>query len=215
MRIASSLIPFTLGVAFGVIALAVIMTPVLRSAAEPHVDGVAYAPSTWKVRNDATLLPTFYFWEYFISYPRDFTVDETASGTSFMDVHSINIAFPDDAFSDERTNFGGAWIAIDYDHTVPSAACLTVPNPSGTITLGNTTFTVGTQSEGAAGSAYDSTIYRAMVHDVCVEIVTTLRTSNIGNYDPGTVTEFDTAKTDVIFAAILETLTFKHYYAED
>ncbi len=58
----------------------------------------------------------------------------------------------------------------------------------------------------AAGNFYESTVYRLAWNGGCFEAATTLHTTNVGNYDPGTVTEFEKSKAETIFNAILETL---------
>jgi len=58
-------------------------------------------------------------------------------------------------------------------------------------TNGNRTYSVATSSEGAAGNLYDETVYALPGTSPCMAIRYFIHSTNIGNYDPGTVKEFD------------------------
>jgi len=61
------------------------------------------------------------------------------------------------------------------------------------------------KAEPAAGNLYDSTLYRLVDSDVCYELALLLHSGNIGNYDPGTVTEFNREEITAKLKSILET----------
>jgi hypothetical protein len=152
---------------------------------------------------------------YKVTYPRDFErlSLESASGSGFLNKFPTKIALPEDAFRDEHTNYGGAWLTLDYDNTKSEKNCYAALDGSGqqiteTATVGTNTFHVARAGDAGAGNLYSSTIYRMMMNGGCFEAVTTLHTSNIGNYDPGTVKEFDKTKTDTMLKKVLETVTF-------
>ena len=52
-------------------------------------------------------------------------------------------------------------------------------------------FTKWTEVGAAMGSIYEQRVYRNYTDKSCFELRETLHTSNIGNYDPGTVKEVD------------------------
>ncbi len=64
-------------------------------------------------------------------------------------------------------------------------------------------------SNGAgAGNFYESKIYRSLRGNTCVEIVELLHSTNIGNYDSGTVKEFDREKFSKMLETIAQTFIF-------
>jgi hypothetical protein len=60
-----------------------------------------------------------------------------------------------------------------------------------TETNGNRTYSVATSSQGAAGNLYEETVYALPGISSCIAIRYFIHSTNIGNYDPGTVKEFD------------------------
>jgi len=109
------------------------------------------------------------------------------------------------------TNLGQAGVYIGAT-TSPSivTTCATAQQNSGEIattsaTIGGTVFSVFTSNDAGAGNFYETKSYRAVVNGSCLEINETLHSGNIGNYTPGTVTEFDHAKFSGILDAIVQT----------
>lgn len=184
------------------------------AASEVHVGevaGVVYSGPGWKML-DNQVSPEM---AYHVSYPRDFDIAslDAATGSSFLDRYPVKIALPEDAFADEKTNFAGAWLAFDFDQGKSEKTCYgKVDSPltptDETVEINGATYHVDRPSGGAAaGNLYESTVYRLMTEDGCFEIVETLHTTNVANYDPGTVTEFDKTKVETIFDEILATVT--------
>ncbi len=93
------------------------------------------------------------------------------------------------------------------------AQCYFVPSSQGnqalatTTTLGGIQFKTGHTEDAAAGSIYDSQVYRTIFDGRCFEAIETVHTGNIANYDPGTVTKFDQSLATRILDQILQTLT--------
>jgi hypothetical protein len=54
-------------------------------------------------------------------------------------------------------------------------------------------------SEGAAGSLYEEYVYSVLTETYCYGLRLFIHSSNIGNYDPGTVKEYDRAELENIF----------------
>ncbi len=190
--------------------------PITLPAQTESVAGVAYATTDWKVLQAGMVsgANSDQYWGYKISYPRDFESrpDETHM-TGLLNNAGWKMMFPTDAFADKKTNFNEAWMTVDFDTNKTGEQCADVsadPNAKALPdeTINNATYRVYQTSDAAAGNLYNTKIYRAMVNSVCVEVAQTVHTGNIGNYDPGTVSEFDTKQTDAIFAEMFKGLTF-------
>lgn len=104
-----------------------------------------------------------------------------------------------DTASYEKTNLGEAYFLLGSSADPLIVAACTDPNPNGgmpeeakgTESINGYNF-VRSQSVGAgAGNIYDQEIYRAAKNGVCYEVIYFIHYSNIGNYAPGTATEFD------------------------
>ena len=59
------------------------------------------------------------------------------------------------------------------------------------VSEGNRTYSLATTDEGAAGNRYEETVYALAGTSPCVAIRYFIHSTNIANYDPGTVREFD------------------------
>jgi hypothetical protein len=79
----------------------------------------------------------------------------------------------------------------------------------GTTAINGATFAVFTSSQGAAGSIYAMRTYRTVHKGVCFEITELLHSSELGNYTPGTVAQFDKVKFNGYLEAIVDTFAFK------
>lgn len=78
-----------------------------------------------------------------------------------------------------------------------------------TETIGSNTYSTFGFSDAGAGNRYDTSIYSVAKGGQCYGIQLFLHSTNIGNYDPGTVTEFDSAKAQSYFREILEGFEIK------
>jgi hypothetical protein len=93
------------------------------------------------------------------------------------------------------TNLAGD-TRLSVEHLAGPGACqasrfLDSPQNQRTEANGNRTYSVATSSEGAAGNLYDETVYVLPGTSPCIAIRYFIHSMNIGNYDPGTVKEFD------------------------
>jgi len=91
------------------------------------------------------------------------------------------------------TNLGEAYLMANI--ISDTGTCLQIYNPEEAF-LGEKTFNGKTFAESrfegaAAGNIYEQFFYRAVLNNTCYEIVFFMHSSNIGNYTPGTVVEFD------------------------
>jgi hypothetical protein len=113
----------------------------------------------------------------------------------------------------EGTNLGEAGVYVGASSSPAVTSSWNLPSAengeisAGTVTLGGVSFAVFTSTGAAAGNIYEERIYRALRDGVCLEIVELLHSSNIGNYDPGTVVEFDKAKFQGYLEAIVRTFS--------
>ena len=191
--------------------------PSTNVASAPEIN---YAPNEWKTWEDNYYSKTTgENFSYKLRYPRDFDVlrGDSASG-GLIGNPAVQLAFPEDAFQTPRTNYGGTYLTISIGTDKPSLDnCYKKPSHmvllganaelSDTQLINGRIFYTGTFQDFAAGSVYDSKIYRALVDGRCFEAVQTIHTGNIVNYPAGTATEFDQSKAMNILNQMLETLT--------
>lgn len=99
----------------------------------------------------------------------------------------------------EKTNLSEAYLFVSSTYNSSIVATCTDPNQNGggpeqsvnTQGVNGYTF-VHTSSDGAgAGNFYQQEIYRMVNRGVCYEVIYYFHSTNVGNYTPGTVTEFD------------------------
>jgi hypothetical protein len=93
----------------------------------------------------------------------------------------------------------------------------TDPNPNGggpEQVVGNEvingyTFVHSTSDGAGAGNYYQQEIYRMVNKSVCYEVIYFIHYTNVGNYTPGTVTEFDSVALMQKFYGVFSTFTIK------
>ena len=97
--------------------------------------------------------------------------------------------------------------------TLPDApACVAtafIPGPAEnvrTLTENGTQYSVASSSEAGAGNIFDTTVYALLGTSPCLAVRYFIHSANIGNFDPGTVTEFDRSALIAEFDAIRKTL---------
>ena len=74
------------------------------------------------------------------------------------------------------------------------------------LTNGTSTCENSTSSDAGAGNFYENTIYSVKASSSCISLDLFIHSTNIGNYTPGTIKEFDRAKLFAIFFSILQSL---------
>ena len=79
----------------------------------------------------------------------------------------------------------------------------------GEVSINGVSFTKSEGSGVAAGNIYEQTYFRAAHNETCYEITYFIHYGNIGNYNPGTVKEFDSAALVQKFDQILSSLAFQ------
>ncbi len=124
----------------------------------------------------------------------------------------VAITLPKELFKGTNLGEAGVYIgassspAITSKWNLPSAESGEVA--AGTVEVNGISFAVFASKEAAAGNIYEERVYRALHGDTCFEIVELLHSTNIGNYDPGTVVEFDKARFQGYLEAIVQTFFF-------
>jgi hypothetical protein len=110
------------------------------------------------------------------------------------------------------TNFSEAWLSVGSSaETTAVSRCMTPPQ-AGTSTqretLGGQTYARLSQEDAGAGNFYETTSYRALENGSCWALEYTIHSTNIGNYEPGTVTEFDKTHIENILKDIIRSFRF-------
>lgn len=189
----------------------------LKNQPAPEIQNIKYAPVSWKLwQNGIVDSATNSYWGYSIKYPRDFELKfgDSSAGQSFLGETPTQISFPDDAFKNGKTNFGGSDLSLSFSKKTKVADCLGPIDTQNSRTepivekVAGINFKVQNLTEAGAGNIYRTKVYRAIIKNVCFEIGETLHTGNIANYTEGAVSEFDASKTQTIWNEILKTLSF-------
>jgi hypothetical protein len=138
---------------------------------------------------------------YTVKYPRDFELTTNQNNDISGNEHMGNVLFeirsPQDLFQTPKTNLGGLVVTVSSSATKSDVAnCLLkiddpAAQPGTPVMVNDISFVPFTTNGAGAGNFYDVRAYHTVQNSICYEIALTLHTTNIANYDPGTVTEFD------------------------
>ncbi len=193
-------------------------TSFMRQIIHRPGDTSSYASRGWKLWNDGSFDKSGKAYEGFtVKYPRDFDEHHgTDVGGNFIGKPSVRLAFPQDSYMTPKTNFGEAYMTVSVDDGKDAVkTCYANPDMSAAdrtlptvVTVGGIDFRRGDVAEAAAGNRYDSRVYRALRGSRCYEVVLTVHTGAIGNYDPGTVAEFDKENAFSVLQKMLNTFQF-------
>lgn len=133
-----------------------------------------------------------------LSYSDQFApADKPSSLNNKTDLHlALHLI---DTSSYINTNLGEAYIALGSSSNAQVLAACTEFNQSGgapevsngNVVVNGYTFAYSTASGVGAGNIYDQHIYRIAKSGICHEVIFFIHYSNIGNYSPGVVKEFD------------------------
>ncbi len=109
----------------------------------------------------------------------------------------MTIAIPKGTFAEPKNNFSEGYATVSSSTKKGTeAACFAKPDGAtgeyADVNNGDDMMTKRIDATGAAaGNLYDSRVYRTLYAGTCYEVALTVHTTNIGNYEPGTVAEFD------------------------
>ncbi len=128
------------------------------------------------------------------NYPNDFSFTDPTYANLKDKIVQVQIGkegYP-------KTNFGDAAFSVSAEYAKDLTSCLKIEAPENgdgfksTKIINGKTFYVTSSTGAGAGNLYESKVYRTYNGtNLCIELNETVHTSNIGNYDPGTVTEID------------------------
>ncbi len=93
-----------------------------------------------------------------------------------------------------KTNFGDAAFTVSVSYPKKDEDCFDSEGRAFSqtnVTINGIDFLTWGGTGAAAGNIYEEKVYRTMHEKYCFELREIIHTSNIGNYDPGTVTEID------------------------
>lgn len=86
-----------------------------------------------------------------------------------------------------------------------------LPNVRATdLLVGSTTYSVATTSEAAAGNVYEEQVYAIVNSDPCTAVRYYIHATQIENYEPGTVQEYDRSALMRAFDAVRDSLMLNH-----
>jgi hypothetical protein len=142
--------------------------------------------------------------------PATMPVPITLKGTPLLTLAFINTTF----FS-PSTNLSEAYLelAVSIDPAVVTsctqASAQFAETITGQVMVNGYTFTRSEFSGAAAGNRYDQVTYRTVTEGRCFELAYLIHSTNIGNYPPGTVVEFDRPALLGKFDTVLNTFLAK------
>ena len=142
-----------------------------------------------------------------ISYDKNYSLDPSGNAANFFKNPGqtvVSISIPSAFYPD--TNFGSAraTVAVQADSSQP--ACERAPD---TKTINGVVFHESAITGAAAGTRYDTKLYRVFENDDCYEISLTAGIANIGNFEPGAMQEVDADDVWQRLTVIAETFKFK------
>jgi hypothetical protein len=211
--------PVALGLAVIALALsgcgqgggaAVSSAPAPASSAVPVVDASAPAsappgppiPAGWTLYKAAG---------FTIGLPPGFTPDATHDYQDLgpgKDIHGVAFTIP--AALAKGTNLSDdSYIAVETLPGLPlcvAAPFLSDPESQPPVIVGRRTYLTATATDAGAGNLHEETVYALQRSSPCLAVRYFIHSTNIGNYDPGTVKAFDEKALLARFDAIRNTL---------
>jgi hypothetical protein len=170
-----------------------------------------YAPNSDKYTN--TTAANTYSSQSFgfkITLPDGYVADEAYLNQDLGPGKEIpGVAFRIPAALSQGTNLSSdSHVAIEE---LSQVACtpadfLDAPSNSHSVTLGGNSFITATESGAAAGNLYEETVHVIQKEDRCYSVRYFIHSTNIANYDSGTVKEFDRQALTAGFDSIASSL---------
>lgn len=170
-------------------------------------------PSGKSTTETEPVLPTLLTYAsstFSIKYPSDFLVDEAYAYDQFEGKPIAGVSFTIPTSRVEGTNLSAdTYLSVE---SLPRAKRCTgdiyIPaNVKATsLLVGSTTYSVATSTGAAAGNIYEEHVYAVEGSKPCTAVRYLVHSTNIANYDPGTVSEFDRPALLNAFDAIRDSL---------
>jgi hypothetical protein len=161
--------------------------------------------NSWLTYRDAKL-------GYSISYPRGWKLDPNYVDPSFGPDHDIHgVAFDVPESVQPGTNLSHNDTNVSVETASGTGPCdarrfLADAPEQKSVTDHGVRYSYAENSDAGAGNFYDITIYALPETTPCLAVRYFIHTTNIANYDPGTIKEFDRAKLIAKFDSIRRTL---------
>ena len=148
-----------------------------------------------------------------ISHPDNFGVDETYAYSQFEGKPILGVKFTVSTVATQGTNLS-ADSGLSVEMLPRAIRCtgdiyLPANVKAMSMTMGSTTFSVASSTGAAAGNMYEEQVYAISESKPCIAVRYFIHSSNIANYDPGTVAEFDRAALLSEFDAMRDSLILK------
>jgi|GEM_PF-4806373 len=149
-------------------------------------------------------------YNFTFDYPTEFSFVDPNYANLDQKIVQIQLASKDYP----KTNLGDAAFTVSEATTKTEKECLTLNLPEGsdgfkdTKTINGVNFFTTTGAGAGAGNLYDMKTYRTFVSPTCYELNETIHTAQIGNFDPGTVTEVNKDEIWAKLEGILATFKF-------
>jgi hypothetical protein len=150
-----------------------------------------------------------------ISYTDEFAPMDVQIPVNTKGAPLLSLAFIDPAFYSPTTNLSEAYLLLAATTDPAIVSSCTQPasqyaeTVTGQVSINSHTFTRSEFSGAAAGNRYDQIAYRTVWDNKCFEVVFLIHSTNIGNYTPGTVIEYDRPVLLSKFEGILNTFLAK------
>lgn len=117
----------------------------------------------------------------------------------------------------EKTNLGEVYVFVGSSSDASVVLTCTELNQNGggpeqlvgNETINGFTFTHSTSEGAGAGNYYEQEVYRMVNQNKCYEVIFFIHSANIGNFTPGTVTEFNSDELMQRFFEVFNTLAIK------
>lgn len=129
-----------------------------------------------------------------------------------QDATVVCVAYPADSL--KGTNFEAAAFSVNQRDATTTEECLKVTEPPAPVapirseTIAGVKFNVIETDGAAAGNLIDGVAYRSFHRNRCYELDIRIAFANIGNFDPGTVREFDHEPVHRPLKSVLNTFQF-------
>lgn len=148
-----------------------------------------------------------------IEYPDGYSVNSKYTYTALgpnKDIPGVSFTIP--ASLAAGTNLSkDTYLSVERLDSASCEAKVFIDNTQSTRSVeeNGKTWSVAQGGGAGAGNFYDETVYAIKVGAQCYGLRLFIHSTNIGNYDPGTVREFDREALDEVFAQFRATFTIK------
>jgi hypothetical protein len=132
---------------------------------------------------------------YSVTYPADYTADPSYAYTQFSGKPINGVKFTIPMSMATGTNLASdTYLSIEQlPHAKNCTGDIYIPADvaAQTVSDNGVTYSLASTTGAGAGNLYEETVYALSGSSPCTAVRYYIHSSNIGNYDPGTVREFD------------------------